>query len=167
METEMPREIRRGKRVLGVVMRGTGFRKEVAEKWNKKWRQDVVDPEVFLQACNYYKDELECEYIFLATEDAEYFGIAQEFFGDKLLFIDQKRAVYDYANREYIPLNQVLGMKDGRMAGRNYLAIIKSLAECNALLFNVKCGAVDMAGYWNRGQYELFRHVESNWKSKI
>lgn len=167
METEMPREIRRGKRVLGVVMRGTGFRKEVAEKWNKKWRQDVVDPEVFLQACNYYKDELECEYIFLATEDAEYFGMAQEFFGDKLLFIDQKRAVYDYANREYIPLNQVLGMKDGRMAGRNYLAIIKSLAECNALLFNVKCGAVDMAGYWNRGQYELFRHVESNWKSKI
>lgn len=166
MEAEIPLEIRQEKRVMGVVMRGTGFRKEVAEKWNKEWRKDVVDARIFLQACNYYKDELKCEYIFLATEDAEYFAMAQDFFGDKLLFIDQKRAVYDYANQEYIPLNQVLGMKDGRIAGRNYLAIIKSLAECSALFFNINCGAVDMARYWNEGRYESFRRIESNWEPK-
>lgn len=166
IEAEMPQEIRQGKRILGVVMRGTGYRKEVAEKWNKEWRKDIVDADVFLQACNYYKDELKCEYIFLATEDAEYFDMAQNAFGDKLLFIDQKRAVYDYVNKEYIPLNQILGLKDGVLAGRNYLSIIKSLAACSSLLFNVNCGAVDMARYWNGERYESVRHIESGWKSE-
>lgn len=166
IEAEMPREIRQGKRVLGVVMRGTGFRKEVAEKWNKEWRKDIVDADVFLQACNYYRDQLKCEDIFLATEDAEYFDMARKALGDNILFIDQNRARYDYANKEYIPLNQVLGMKNGKFAGRNYLAIIQSLTDCCALLYNVNCGAVDMARYWNGDRYELVRHIESNWKPK-
>lgn len=165
MEDEMPDEIREGRRVLGVVMRGTAFRKEVAKKWNKAWRKDIVDAEAFLQACNYYKDELKCEYIFLATEDAEYFEMAKKALGDKILFIDQNRSDYDYANKEYIPLNEALGLKDGKMAGMNYLTIIKSLSECNAMVYNVNCGAVDMARYWNDEKYELIKKIEPGWKS--
>lgn len=55
--------------VLSVVMRGTHFRKEAAERINKEWRKYIVDTETFLQACIYYKNELEYEYIFLATEE--------------------------------------------------------------------------------------------------
>ncbi len=166
MESEMPQEIRQGKRVLGVIMRGTGFRKEVAKEWNKEWREDVVDADRFLQACNYYKDELKCEYIFLATEDAEYFDIAREALGDKMLFIDQKRTAYDWVKGKYISFNQAAGLKDGKQAGRNYLSIIKSLAECSALLFNVNCGAVSMAQYWNADRYEVVRRIESSWRPK-
>jgi len=166
MNAEIPQEIQQGKRVLGVVMRGTGFRKEVAKEWNKEWREDVVDADTFLQACNYYKDELKCEYIFLATEDTEYFNMAREALGDTMLFIDQKRTTYDWINGKYIPFNQAVGLKDGKLAGRNYLSIIKSLAECSALLFNVNCGAVSMARYWNADRYEVVRRIESNWQPK-
>lgn len=167
VEREVPKEIRARKRVLGVVMRGTAYRTEVAKKWNKEYRSVVVDAERFLQACNYYKDELKCEYIFLATEDAEYFEMARRFCGSCMLYIDQRRSNYDYANKEYIPLNQALGLKDGKYAGRNYLSIIKSLSECTALIYNVGCGAVDMAEYWNEGRYEAVRHIEAGWKPPI
>lgn len=163
----IPQEFKQGRRILGVVMRGTAYRKEVAQKWHKEWRQDIVDADVFLQACNYYKDELKCEYIFLATEDAEYFEMARKIFGSELLFIDQKRTAYDFANREYLAMNQVLGMNDGREAGFNYLTILKSLSECDALLFNVACGAVNLAQCWNDGKYEMIRHIDSAWKPEI
>lgn len=164
---EMPKEIRSGSRILGVVMRGTGFRKEVAEKWNKEWRKDVVEANLFLQACNYYKKELECEYIFLATEDAEYFEMAREYFDEKFLFIEQKRISYDYANKENIPVKEVLGLTDGKMIGRNYLAVIKSLAECSSLIYNVECGAVNMAQCWNEKGYELCKRIKADWKPDI
>ena len=164
MEEEMPKEFHKGARVLGVVMRGTGFRKEVAEKWHKEWRMDIVDAQLFLQACNYYKDELKCEYIFVATEDAEYFEMVQKFFTDGLLFVEQKRIDYDYANNENIPVKEVLGVTDGKVIGRSYLTVIKSLAECNALIYNVNCGAVGLAQCWNDGKYELDKCIESSWQ---
>ncbi len=161
---KMPKEIRNGKRVLGVVMRGTGFRKEVAEKWNKDWRKDIVEAKLFLQACNYYKKSLKCEYIFLATEDKEYFEMAQDYLGDGILFIDQKRLNYDFANKENIPIREILGVKDGKMMGRSYLAVIRSLAECSALVYNVECGAVNMAQCWNTKKYELCKRIKADWE---
>lgn len=162
---KMPKEFLNGKRILGVVMRGTDFRKEVAEKWKKEWRENIVDAEVFLKACNYYKDELKCEYIFLATEDAECFEMVRRIFGEKMLFIDQKRSRYDFVNLERIALNEAMGVEDKKLAGRIYLSSIKSLAECNALIYNVECGAVNMAQCWNVKRYELCCKIKANWSS--
>ena len=166
VDAKMPKEIREGKRVLGVVMRGSDFRKEVAEKYHKEWRKNVVDPDLFLQACSYYMDKLKCEYIFLATEDAEYLQMAQKVLGDKVLFIDQKRTTYDYANKENIALNEAMEQNDGRIAGRDYLSVIHSLTECRALLYNVKCGAVRLAWMWKPERYEIFQGITGNWKEE-
>lgn len=162
IEERMPKELT-GK-VLGIVMRGTDFRKEAAEKINKEWRKDIVDAQTFLQACIYYKNKLEYEYIFLATEDAEYFAMFQEQFGDKLLYVDQKRVSYDYKNQEYIQIKDLLAIKDGKAAGRNYLTVIKCLAACDSLLYNIECGAAQLAECWNDGKYRLCKHIPAGWK---
>lgn len=162
IEQRMPKEL--DGKVLGVVMRGTDFRKEAAEKINKEWRKDIVDAQTFLQACIYYKNKLEYEYIFLATEDAEYFEMFQKCFGDRLLYVDQKRVSYDYKNQEYIQVKDLLANKDGMMAGRNYLAVIKCLATCDSLLYNIECGAVQLAECWNDGKYRLYKRIPTGWK---
>ena len=162
IEGRMPKKL--AGKVLGIVMRGTDFRKEAAEKINKEWRKDIVDAQTFLQACIYYKNKLEYEYIFLATEDAEYFAMFQECFGDKLLYVDQKRVSYDYKNQEYIQIKDLLDLKDGKLAGRNYLTVIKCLAVCDSLLYNIECGAAQLAECWNGGKYKLCKHISAGWK---
>ncbi len=162
MEGRMPRELP-GK-VLGVVMRGTDFRKEAAEKINKEWRKDIVDAETFLQACIHFKNELEYEYIFLATEDAEYFEMFRKTLGDRLLSVDQKRVSYDYKNREYIQVKDLLEIQDGKAAGRNYLAVIHCLSLCDSLLYNIECGAAQLAECWNNNKYRVCRQITAGWK---
>lgn len=162
VEEKMPKELP-GK-VLGVVMRGTDFRKEAAEKINKEWRKDIVDAETFLQACIHYKNKLEYEYVFLATEDAEYFEMFRKTFGEKLLSVDQKRVSYDYKNQEYIQIKDLLVIQDGKASGRNYLAVIHCLSACDSLLFNIECGAAQLAECWNNHKYKLCKQIAVGWK---
>ena len=100
----------------------------------------------------------------MATEDAEYFAMFQECFGDKLLYVDQKRVSYDYKNQEYIQIKDLLDLKDGKLAGRNYLTVIKCLAVCDSLLYNIECGAAQLAECWNGGKYKLCKHISAGWK---
>lgn len=162
VESRMPKELPGN--VLGVVMRGTDFRKEAAEKINKEWRKDIVDAETFLQACIHYKNKLEYEYIFLATEDAEYFEMFRQAFGDRLLSVDQKRVSYDYKNQEYVQIKDLLAIQDGKAAGRNYLAVIHCLSVCDSLLFNIECGAAQLAECWNNNKYRICKQISAGWK---
>lgn len=159
IDEKVPKEIREGKRVLGVVMRGSDLRRDVSDRYHRKKQQEgIADAEAFLRACSYYKDQLKCEYIFLATEDAEYLEMAQSIL-DKILFVDQKRTAYDYANGENITLNEAMGQQDGKAAGRDYLSVIQCLTECRALLCNMMCGAVRLSQLWKTDKYELFRRI--------
>lgn len=158
----MPKEIGKG-RVLGVVARGTDFRNEAAAKIDKKWRQNIVDIDKLVSACHYYMDTLNCEYIFLATEDADYFKKFEYCFRGKLLYVSQKRVSYDYRDNEYVQVKDLLQIKDGKEFGRNYLTVIQSLASCNALLYNVSCGAVTLAEAWNGGRYEISKRIDVTW----
>lgn len=162
VEEKMPKEL--SEKVLGVVMRGTDFRKEAAEKINKEWRKDIIDAKTFLQACIYYKNKLKYEYIFLATEDEEYFKMFRQTFGDKLLSVDQKRVSYDYKNQKYIQIKDLLTIQDGKVAGRNYLAVIHCLSVCDSLLFNIECGAAQLAECWNNKKYKLCKQISVGWK---
>lgn len=150
-------------RVLGVVMRGTDYRKEAAEQRDKEWRKNIVDADTFLQACVYYKDRLGCEKIFLATEDAEYFEMFRQFFGDSLLSVEQERVNYDYQKNPYKQVSDLMNKKDGKTAGRDYLAVIESLAKCNALIYNISCGAVLLAECWNDKKYEVCKNIKPDW----
>lgn len=150
-------------KVLGVVMRGTDYRKEAAEKKKKEWRKNIVDADIFLQACIYYKEQLGYEKIFLATEDAEYFELFQQSFGDSLLSVEQERVSYDYKNNPYKEVSDLMNKKDGRIAGRDYLAVIESLAQCDALVYNISCGAVLLAECWNDSKYKLCKLIRADW----
>lgn len=162
IEEKMPERL--SGKVLGVVMRGTDFRKDAAEKINKEWRKNIVDAETFLQACIHFKNKLEYEYIFLATEDAEYFEMFRQAFGDRLLSVDQKRVSYDYKNQEYVQIKDLLAIQDGKAAGRNYLAVIHCLSVCDSLLYNIECGAAQLAECWNNKKYRVCKQISAGWK---
>lgn len=148
IERIMPKELPGS--VLGIVMRGTDYR---------AWRRGTVDIETFLRVSMHYKNKLEYEYVFLATEDAEYFEMFRQNFGDKMLTVDQKRVWYDYENKEYVPVKTLFGSRDGREAGRNYLAVIYCLSLCDSLLYNVLCGAVNLAKVWNNNKYKVCEQI--------
>lgn len=162
IDEHIPGEIGKG-RILGVVARGTDFRNEAAAKINKKWRQNIVGIDKLISACRFYMDTLKCEYIFLATEDADYFEKFKDFFGERLLSVSQKRVSYNYEVNEYVQVKDLLQIEDGKEFGRNYLTIIQSLASCSALLYNVDCGAVQLAGTWNDGKYEVCKCIDGTW----
>lgn len=158
----MPKEIGKS-RILGVVARGTDFRNEAAAKINKEWRQNVVGIDKLVSACRHYMDTLNCEYIFLATEDADYFEKFEDCFGGKLLSVSQKRVSYNYRDNEYVQVKDLMQIKDGKEFGRNYLTVIQSLASCDALLYNINCGSVQLAGAWNGGKYEVCKCIDEAW----
>lgn len=155
----MPKEIGKS-RILGVVARGTDFRNEAAAKNDKEWRQNVVGIDKLVSACRYYMETLNCEYVFLATEDADYFRKFEDCFGGQLLSVLQKRVSYNYRDNEYVQVKDLMQIKDGKEFGRNYLTIIQSLASCNALLYNIDCGAVQLARAWNGGKYEVSKCID-------
>lgn len=39
---------------------------------------------------------------------------------------------------------------------KNYLSVLWSLTESNALFYNVECGTVRLACLWKRNEYEQF-----------
>lgn len=167
IEEKMPRELREGKRVLGIVARGTDFRKSAAIKTNKTWRQDVVEIDPFIKACEHYKEKHKYDYIFLATEDQEFFDKFQAYFGEELLSVSQNRVSYDYDNKEFKPVKELLASEDGKKLGRDYLSVVWSLTECKALLYNVECGAVRLAWWWKQDKYEIFQCIGSGWKGEV
>lgn len=160
IERKMPKEIRDGKRVLGVVARGTDFRNAAAVKTNKTWRENVVEIDRLIEACCHYKKKYNYDYVYVATEDQEYFDKFKNCFGESLLSISQKRVTYDYENEEFKPVRELLAAKNGKMMGRDYLSGVWSLTECTALLYNVECGAVRLAWQWKQGDYELFQCID-------
>lgn len=116
-----------------------------------------------MQACIHYKDKLGYEKVFLATEDVEYFEMFRKYFGDSLLFVEQERVFYDYKNNPYKEVSDLMNERDGRIAGRDYLAVIESLAQCKALVYNISCGAVQLAECWNDKKYELCKLIQTDW----
>lgn len=160
IEHKMPKEFREGKRILGVVARGTDFRNAAAVKTNKIWRENVAEIEKVIEVCRHYKEKNDYDYIYVATEDQEYFDKFKKCFGESLLSISQRRVTYDYENGDFKSVRELLAAENGKMMGRDYLSGVWSLTECTALLYNVECGAVRLAWLWKQGDYELFQCID-------
>lgn len=162
IESKMPAVLREGKRVLGVVARGTDFRNAAAVKTNKIWRQNVIEIKSFIQLCSSYKKEHHYDYIFVATEDQVFFELFQKQFGKEMLSVSQTRVTYDYDNQEFKPVSELLIYEDKRMLGNDYLTVIRSLTACSALIYNVECGAVRMACLWKEDAYEEVQCISAD-----
>lgn len=140
-----------GKRVLGVICRGTDY-------IDTRPKYHPIQPDInkVIADAEYLMIDRGYHYIYLATEDETYFQFFRQKFGSKVL--TNKRKYYD---KEYKKLgeNALLFSVDlGReneqyRKGLEYLSSIFLLSKCNALIGG-HCGGSDMAIYFNNCKYE-------------
>lgn len=152
----MPEILKRDNYVLGVILRGTDYRKEANEYRQRGVK--VASLEKMIAKCKFIIELYGYTHIFLATEDLEYFQKVKGEFGDRCLSIDQKRRYHDYSS-EYKTCADVLEIENGKEFGRTYLAVIQSLANCRSLIANMNCGATWAAEGLNNSKYEYFEVV--------
>lgn len=153
----MPEALKRkeNNKVLGVILRGTDYREEANKSRGRTIA--VAKLEKVVAKCKYIMNLYGYEYLFVATEDSEYFEKMKEEFGEKCLYVDQKRVCHDYSSGGYIACSKLLDIKDGKEFGRRYLAVIQSLANCQALISNMQNGTVWIASRLNDSKYQ---HIE-------
>jgi len=153
-EKDMKQPFQDGLRILGVMARGTDYRKEatVTTAQNASL-QTMLSWSKSLIASGCYT------HVFVATEDAEYFAAFQKAFGDKLLYIDQTRVSHDYVHDGWTPVGVLLvraGAKGIPMT-RTYLSAVKCLSICDDVIYSMSCGAGFMASVWNEERYGISR----------
>jgi hypothetical protein len=140
-------------RVLGIVMRGSDFRKSALEERKEK-RNNASIEQVIKRA-----DELcsiwQYDYIFVATEEVGYLEAFQEKYQDKLLFVEQKRVAWDEERDKNRFVSDMLEIKGDRSFTLNYLTVLYALSKCDGLLASMDCGALFAAHQWNKGKYEV------------
>lgn len=142
-----------GKKVLGVVCRGTDY-KDV--KWKAQPDIPIVIAEVkqWMQKYGYDK-------VYLATEDKTIYEQFEEALPGKIL--TNKRTYYDEAikNQGKTWIGEVSFERDNDnyLKGIEYLSSIYILANCDALLAG-HCGASGMALLLNGEKYERFKEYK-------
>lgn len=145
-------------RVLGVILRGTDYREEANKSRGRVIA--VAKLEKVVAKCKFIMKLYGYEYLFIATEDSEYFEKMKEEFGDKCLYVDQKRVSHDYEAGGYVACSKLLDIDDGKAFGRRYLTVIQSLANCQALISNMQNGTVWIASRLNGSKYEYIEVVQ-------
>ena len=127
-------EMFHGRRVIGVLARGTDY----AEF--KPWFHPVQPaPDKMIPYIRECMDKYDCSHIFLATEDASILEQFQREFGDKLLYIEQKRLAgsncWLHENKEWMSISPYTRTRD-------YLGVIYALSKCNGFVAGRTSGAV-------------------------
>lgn len=138
------------KRVLGVLCRGTDYT-------GLKPKGHPVQPDVdeILNKAEEKLRELNCDYIYLATEDGKIDKMFRERFPEKILI--NHREYYD----EIFEKNQLTWIKDVHferenddyLKGVEYLSSLVILSKCNAIVAG-NCGGSQAAVFMNAGRYE-------------
>lgn len=145
-----------GNRILGVVARGTDYRKEVTQKRSGyKSNAQLKDIRQVIRRCREIAAVWNCNFIFIATEDEVYFQSFMREFDKALLSVPQKRLEIA-ENDETLYISEKLVLKSGerKVFAMQYLLTIYCLSKCNILISNMSCGAEQLAKMWNEGEYE-------------
>lgn len=148
-DESMPKQLLQSYKVLGVIARGSDLAKCTHLKIDiNKMIEEVKN--------TFYRGY---EYIFLATEDKKYQELFYKEFGDKLLFIPQKRICHDYEKEEYKYVADLLEIEKESRAewGSKYLLITYCLSKCDALLYSIPCGALRLANLWRDTSFEVLQ----------
>lgn len=146
---DMPKQFLETGKVLGVIARGS----DLAKSTNLKIDISKMIDEVRKTFDQGY------EYLFLATEDSEYHKLFCKEFGEKLLYIHQKRVNHDYEREDYQYVADLLDVREEERTawGLKYLLITYCLSQCNALLYSIPCGALRLADLWRNEPFEFVR----------
>lgn len=147
----------RGKRVLGVLCRGT-------DMLSAKLKGHPIQPslEQIIKDAREMMHRLDYQYIYLATEDAR---ITQQFereFTNQIITNKRHYMNEDYANalqeKKDAFLTDVYAKNPSQNfeRGLEYLSSIILLSQCNALLAG-NCGGSEAALYYNEFRYEEWK----------
>lgn len=142
----MPQDVKdKKKRVLGALVRGTDARRTVSAE---------TEIGSMISECKRFMEENGFDSIFLATEDKAYFEAFQRAFGNKLLYIEQKRVVSG-SNKKLI--GELLDIEQGKRKafGQTYLLATYCLAQCDALIYNIPSGGYYLAHKWRSHPFRI------------
>lgn len=143
---EYTRLIKPDMRVLGVLCRGTDYT-------SKKPPMHPIQPSVkdVIEKAKQYMLELNCNYIYLATDEIKTLKYFEDSFPDKIL--TNNRKYYDNIGDNYVAEVTFNRENDKYLQGLEYLSSIVILSRCTALVAgesNGSCAALHM----NSGKYE-------------
>ncbi len=137
----LPKEFCEGKKILGVIARGTDYRKESVKargSGNYIYNEEIED---FLPKCQKLFLENDFDYLYLATEDQNYFELFLVQFGNQLLFHEQKRAIVDTKKKEALLVSDLIRTNDPTRQNIEYCYILTALGLCDELVSSMNCGA--------------------------
>ena len=78
---------------------------------------------------------VKCDYIFLATEDADILSLFKESFPNNLLYLDQKRVSHEEMQNVERVMSVNVKINDNRYEmGLNYLAATYILSKCDCFI---------------------------------
>lgn len=147
-----PEWLHGGAKVLGAVAKGIGYREEMNKK-SGRTNLHVPSLEYLLQRNEELMNLFKCDYIFVASDDEEYFQAFLDHFGEKCRYIDQKRLCYD-ASMEYEVMRKMYEQLAEEETTLSYFTTLYCLAHCDVLTTSVACGAFELSLAWKEGKYE-------------
>lgn len=144
--------ILKGKRVLGVICRGTDY---TATK--PKYHPIQPDIEEIINEAQELLNAKDYDYIYLATEEEKYYQKFIEKFG-KDCILTNKRTYYGEMYNQLDDNSLLYSVNferenDQYLKGKEYLSSLKLLSCCNSLIGG-HCGGSDLALYFNNCKYE-------------
>ena len=131
-----------GKRVLGVIARGTDYFTERTKKYVPK----AISNEELLEKVKAHMANDNFDYLFLATEDLSVLKMYEESeLKDKLIYLEQDRVDYQAEENNGKVLIEIFAVerKDPYLRTLNYISVLEALKRCNALCANTRCGALN------------------------
>ncbi len=156
MDKWYERLFRKGKKVLGVLCRGTDYL-----SLHPKGHHVQPEVDIVLSKIEEVMKDYACDYVFCATEDAVIYDRLQKKLGEKLVGLDVKRVKY----KEGYLLND-LYIKQGMDLYKrqlDYLTEMELLSRCDCLIAGkttgsrflpvMKAGEYEYLFYWELGRY--------------
>lgn len=148
-------------RVLGVNIRGTDYRPEAQRRRNFaiSWNAGL---DLVFSWCHSLIASGNYDYIYLATEDLDYFERFLEEFGkDKIFFVNRKRIYHDYKKDDNVLAPQLFinsGISQIDLV-RSYITEMKCLAACDDMISSNMTGPWNLTTMWNNGHFGLLREI--------
>ena len=130
LEEQKDAIIPKNSRVVGVLCRGSDY-------LLKKPKDHPVqpDPAMVIEHTLKVKKEYKCDYVFVATEDAEILELFKGEFGNSLLYVNQRRVKKEDMENSTLVVDVMKNSKqDKYVMGLNYLLATYILSTCNCFI---------------------------------
>ena len=128
VKKKIPRQLLEGEAAVGLIVRTTDYDSLAKRK---------TDPHEVIEAVKNFLSLFPYSHVFLATEDKNILDLFAGTFGEKLLYVDQKR-ILPYSERESIWISDRFSelYKSKYELGADYISVIYALTGCSVIMVN-------------------------------